>query len=381
MVSSLKRDVARDVDVVSTGAALGAEIRGVDLRHLDALQFAALERAWHDHQVILLRGQTLSDQDLIAFSRRFGDLDWAPVQETGRRFVEGLPEIYIVSNVTVNGQPIGSFGAGEAVWHTDMSYLDVPPMASMLYALEVPPAGGNTSFCSMYAVYEALPDQLKRRIANLKIKHDGTYNSGGYLRQGVAATDDPRKSPGAVHPLVCTHPDTGRRMLYLGRRRNAYLMGLELAGLRGAARRVVGLRRAPRVRLGARLAGRRPGAVGQPLHDASARPLRRLGAPHHAPNADQGRRKSGLMRRFSVSNTVLLIICLMYLILYVDRVNISTAAPLIKADLGLSNTQLGLVFSAFAYPYALFQLIGGYFAGYFWDFRSNCFGFEVGFGA
>jgi taurine dioxygenase len=179
--------------------------------------------------VILFRGQTLADQDLIAFSRRFGDLDWAPVQETGRRFVEGLPEIYIVSNVTVNGQPIGSLGAGEAVWHTDMSYLDVPPMASMLYALEVPPVGGNTSFCSMYAVYDALPLELKQRIADLKIKHDGTYNSGGYLRQGVTPTDDPRISPGAVHPLVCIHPDTGRRMLYLGRRRNAYLVGLELA--------------------------------------------------------------------------------------------------------------------------------------------------------
>jgi taurine dioxygenase len=110
-----------------------------------------------------------------------------------------------------------------------MSYLDVPPMASMLYALEIPPVGGNTSFCSMYAIYDALPVALKQRIADLKIKHDGTYNSGGYLRQGVTPTDDPRSSPGAVHPLVCTHPDTGRQMLYLGRRRNAYLLGLELA--------------------------------------------------------------------------------------------------------------------------------------------------------
>jgi len=234
MALSVETELAPDargapIDVIPTGAVLGAELRGVDLRDLDASQFAALKRAWHDHQVVLVRDQTLSDQDLIAFSRRFGDLDWAPIQETGRRFVEGLPEIYIVSNVTVNGQPIGSLGAGEAVWHTDMSYLDVPPMASMLYALEVPAAGGNTSFCSMYAVYEALPDQLKHRIANLKIKHDGTYNSGGYLRQGVTPTDDPRTSPGAVHPLVCTHPDTGLRMLYLGRRRNAYLIGLELA--------------------------------------------------------------------------------------------------------------------------------------------------------
>lgn len=81
----------------------------------------------------------------------------------------------------------------------------------------------------MFSVYQARRDPLKQRIANLKIKHDGTYNSGGYLRQGVTATDDPRTSPGAVHPLVCTHPDTGRPMLYLGRRRNAYLVGLELA--------------------------------------------------------------------------------------------------------------------------------------------------------
>jgi taurine dioxygenase len=217
------------IDVVPTGNALGVELRGIDLKSLDDAQAAAIMRAFHQHQVILVRNQTLDDQDLVAFSRRFGDLDWAPIQETGRRFVEGMPEIYIVSNVKVNGEAIGSLGAGEAVWHTDMSYLDVPPMASALYSLEVPPSGGNTSFCSMYAIYEALPAETKRRIASLKIKHDGTYNSGGFLRQGVTATDDPKNSPGAVHPLVCTHPDTGRRMLYLGRRRNAYLMGLELS--------------------------------------------------------------------------------------------------------------------------------------------------------
>ncbi|WP_407176172.1 TauD/TfdA dioxygenase family protein [Bradyrhizobium sp. STM 3562] len=228
--STIARGAVHDaIEIIPTGAALGAEVRGVDLRSLDDRQFAALKRAWHQHQVLLVRGQTLSDQDLVAFSRRFGDLDWAPVQETGRRFVEGIPEIYIVSNVKVNGEPIGSLGAGEAVWHTDMSYLDVPPMASMLYAIEVPPVGGNTSFCSMYAIYDALPAETKRRIATLKIKHDGTYNSGGYVRQGVTPTDDPRTSPGAVHPLVCIHPDTGRQMLYLGRRRNAYLLGLELA--------------------------------------------------------------------------------------------------------------------------------------------------------
>jgi taurine dioxygenase len=220
---------AHAIEIIPTGAALGAEIRGVDLKTLGDGAFSQIVRAWLDHSVILIRNQSLNDSELVGFSRRFGDLDWAPIQETGRRFVEGMPEIYVVSNVMVNGEPIGSLGAGEAVWHTDMSYLELPPKASMLYALEVPPAGGNTSFCSMYAIHDALPENLKRRIGGLKIKHDGTYNSGGYVRQGVTPTDDPRTSPGAVHPLVCVHPETGRRMLYLGRRRNAYIVGLELA--------------------------------------------------------------------------------------------------------------------------------------------------------
>ena len=228
-MATQERVAADTLEVIPTGAALGATVNGVNLRDLSEATFARILQAWHQHSVLLFRGQTLTDQDLIAFSRRLGDLDWAPVQETGRRFVEGLPEIYIVSNVKVNGEPIGSLGDGEAVWHTDMSYLDLPPKASMLYALEIPPAGGNTSFCTMYGIYEALPQQLKDRIAGLKIKHDGTYNSGGYVRQGVTPTDDPRQSPGAVHPLVCSHPANGRRMLYLGRRRNAYLAGLELA--------------------------------------------------------------------------------------------------------------------------------------------------------
>ena len=217
------------LQIVPSGQSLGAEILNVDLRKLTDPGFADVYRAWLDHSVVLFRGQQLSDDDLISFSRRFGELDWAPIQETGRRFVEGHPEIYVVSNVIENGSPIGSLGAGEATWHTDMSYLERPPKASMLYALEVPPTGGNTHFCSMYRAYDLLPDRLKQRIAGLTLKHDGTYNSGGYVRQGVSATDDPRTSPGAYHPLVCTHPETGRRLLYLGRRRNAYLGGLPLA--------------------------------------------------------------------------------------------------------------------------------------------------------
>ena len=139
-----------------TGKALGAEIQRVDLKHISDADFDAVHKAWLDHLVLLFRGQQLTDEDFIAFSRRFGDLDWAPIQETGRRFVDGYPEIYVVSNVVENGVPIGSLGAGEAIWHTDMSYLEDPPKASMLYALEIPPGGGDTWFCNMYLAYESL---------------------------------------------------------------------------------------------------------------------------------------------------------------------------------------------------------------------------------
>jgi len=220
--------MAHRLELSPTGAALGAELSGIDLRSIDDSDFTAIYRAWLEHQVLLVRHQQLSDGDLIAFSRRFGNLDLAPVQENGRRSVEGHPEIYIVSNVVENGVAIGSLGSGEAVWHTDMSYLADPPKASALFALEVPDAGGDTMFCTMHGAWEALPASLQQRIEGLQVKHDGTYNSGGYVRAGVTPTDDPRTAPGTLHPLVRVHPETGRRGLYLGRRRNAYIDGLPL---------------------------------------------------------------------------------------------------------------------------------------------------------
>jgi taurine dioxygenase len=217
------------IEVVPASTGPAAEVRGIDILRLDAAAFATVRQVWLEHPVLLFRGQTLSDDDLIAISRRFGELDQAPIQENGRRFVEGYPEIYVVSNVIENGVAIGSLGSGEAVWHTDMSYLEEPPMASILFALETPAEGGDTEFIDMYRVYEAMPPSLRERIDRLQLKHDGTYNSGGYVRQGVTAGDDPVTSPGAWHPLVCTHPESGRKTLYLGRRRNAYLGGMSLA--------------------------------------------------------------------------------------------------------------------------------------------------------
>src|SRR6266699_2478404 len=146
--------------------AVGAQVTNFDLRSLSEAEFSAIEQAWYRYAVLLFRDQKLSDDDLLAFSRRFGDLDPPPNQERGQQSPPGYPDIYVVSNVLDDrGEPIGALGAGEAVWHTDMSYLDLPPDASMLYALEIPPSGGNTYFCGMQAVWRSLPTELKKRIA------------------------------------------------------------------------------------------------------------------------------------------------------------------------------------------------------------------------
>jgi taurine dioxygenase len=210
--------------------SVGAEVSGVNLAALSDAEFAEIERAWHRYSALLFRGQRLSDQDLVNFSRRLGELDPPPVMERGRMSPPGYPDVYVVSNVKdEKGEAIGALGAGEAVWHTDMSYLDVPPDASMLYALEIPPEGGDTWLCGMQAAWTALPESLKAKLRGRRIKHDGTYNSGGYLRKGVEPTDDPHKAPGAWHPAVCLHPATGAPNLYLGRRRNSYVEGLSPA--------------------------------------------------------------------------------------------------------------------------------------------------------
>src|SRR3954465_10623594 len=140
------------VTVNPLNTAVGAEISGVDLAGLNDAEFAQIEQAWNRYSALLFRDQKLTDDDLLAFSRRFGELDPPPVQEHGRQSPEGYPDIYVVSNVLDDkGAPIGALGAGEAVWHTDMSYLATPPDASMLYSLEVPLEGGDTWVLGMQA--------------------------------------------------------------------------------------------------------------------------------------------------------------------------------------------------------------------------------------
>ena len=217
------------VEVVPFSSGIGAEIRGVDLSRLDDATFSAIKQAWLAHKVLRIRGQRIDDDALADFSRRFGPLDKAPITTSGTLYQPTRPEVTVISNIVMSGQAIGGLGSGESIWHTDMSYNEVPPDASVLYGIEVPEGHGDTWFCDMEQALAALPAALRERIATLRCKHDSTRNSAGELRAGFRESYTPEEQPGAIHPLVRTHPETGRKSLFLGRRRNAYIMGLPFA--------------------------------------------------------------------------------------------------------------------------------------------------------
>ena len=198
------------VQVVPTGKGIGADIVGPDLScALSDATFAAIRDAWLEHKVLRFRGQDLAKDDLLAFSRRFGTLDKAPINIRGKNWIEGYPELAVMSNIKVAGEVIGSLGYGEAVWHTDMSYQEITPSAALLYSVELPARGGETGFIDMYAAYETLPADLKAAIEGRQIKHDASHNSAGELRKGFQKVTDPREAPGAIHPIVIRHPETG----------------------------------------------------------------------------------------------------------------------------------------------------------------------------
>jgi len=171
----------------------------------------------------------------MAFTRQFGDLEFNPAaliekqygintRTDGRRKIP--PEISVISNIVEDGKAIGGLGYGEAFWHTDSSFVEAPPAASLLRSLEIPPQGGATYFLNMYSAYETLPDDIKERIAGMKVIHAATHSSGGKAHKGFETVSDLTKVPGARQPLVRTHPETGRKALFLGRRINSYILGL-----------------------------------------------------------------------------------------------------------------------------------------------------------
>src|SRR5262245_35853724 len=185
------------ISITNLDAALGAEVGGIDLSQPVAqADVTAIEDAWRDRLVVVFHGQKLSDPQLIAFSRNFGELDPPGPNPYGEPFNKEHPELNVISNVVEDGKPIGNLGDGEAVWHADMTYVDLPPKAAILHALEVPPpkAGGNTYFANMFAAYESLPADLKKAIEGKFAVHDASRNSAGILRKGFKEVTDVRET-------------------------------------------------------------------------------------------------------------------------------------------------------------------------------------------
>jgi taurine dioxygenase len=217
------------MNIVKLSPVLGAEISGIDLATIGDHDFEEVYRAWVEHGLLRFRGQKLDDARLEAFSARFGPLEKIPLRMTPEQ-EKRIPSLYVVplSNITVDGRPIGGLGNGEANWHSDMTYEETPPPASVLLGVEIPAEGGDTQFSCQHAALEAMPASLRARLANLRIKHDASHTSIGKLRRGFDDVTDPSKVPGAIHPAIRRHEENGRDALYLGRREFAYIVGMTL---------------------------------------------------------------------------------------------------------------------------------------------------------
>ena len=210
--------------------SLGGEIIDLDISNrLTQDQINFINESWDERLVLVFKKQNLDDHKLINFSKYFGELDPPGPNPYGVTFLPEFPEINVISNVkNEQGTPIGNLGDGEAVWHADMTYQELPPKAGILYALEVPENQGNTHFANMALAYSELPNRLKEKINGKILIHDSAHNSAGMLRKGYEEVENPSDTPGARHPIVIRDKNTNKKLLFLGRRPHAYIIGLEL---------------------------------------------------------------------------------------------------------------------------------------------------------
>ena len=203
------------LEVRPASPATGAEIMGADIgAGLDDGEFATVREALDRHGVIVLRNQALTPESQVAFTRRFGEPEF---NFNAARFgIDGSPEIYLISNIVEHGAPIGTRRAGET-WHTDMSYAERPAGATMLYAVEVPVLHGltlgDTCFANAAAAWDALPPAMQEEIRDLR----GVFDFRGRKRSSPVSAEDIAQYPPVEHPIVRTHPRTGRKSLYVVR--------------------------------------------------------------------------------------------------------------------------------------------------------------------
>jgi taurine dioxygenase len=221
------QDVA-DIVVEPLSPACGAEIRGLDVtRPLSPDVVAAIKEAWGKHLVLVFRGQTITQDQQLRFAGYFGELGnrkKAPEALRGR--AEGIyqdhEKVLLVTNIKVGDQPIGAFGDGEFWFHIDSGYAPRPYKYTFLYALELPSTGGNTLFSNMYKAYEALPPQLKSLLKGKKALHLHEYNRAKQANH----SGDISGIPHFYHPVAITHPDTGRKTLFVDRLMTAQIEGM-----------------------------------------------------------------------------------------------------------------------------------------------------------
>lgn len=242
----MKNDSSSDIEnknyntlnVIPLSPTIGAEIQCGDLRQVSEPVITDIRKAWLKHLVVVVRNQNLNNSELVKLGKKFGEFQYSkplsnPLVAAGKVTKQGgsfvnHPEITVVSNVVENGVALGGLGDSEVIWHTDMSSYNEPPNQTILYAKEVPTSGGDTYFCNMYEALNLLPEHIRFRINELSQKHDLLIDAAGNVRPELAdQINKPlEETPGAIHPLIHTHPETHKNCLYLGRRSNARLMEL-----------------------------------------------------------------------------------------------------------------------------------------------------------
>jgi taurine dioxygenase len=233
MSAIITKGARQAFSIVPLNDEVGAEITGIDLsKPLDEAAFAGIRDAFFRHSVLVFRDQNITEEQQIAFSRRFGELEIHVLQQ----FLHPRhPEILLISNIVENGRNIGIVDAGR-YWHTDLAYKPVPSLGSLLYAIEVPRNDegrplGDTLFASVAAAYDALPEDLKQRAAGLKALNslEHTFDRNRKDRdirteqpqpeaeriERTRVTEEQKRAAEAVHPVIRTHPVTGRKCLYV----------------------------------------------------------------------------------------------------------------------------------------------------------------------
>lgn len=211
-----RRAAARpEMTIARASRALGATVSGIDLsQDFSDAEIAALRDAFNTHGLLLFRGQDVSPEDHVRFSRRFGELEHHVLNDA---LLDGLPEIYILSNLKKDGKRVGRAGAGH-YWHSDLSYMEAPSLGSLLRAIEVPEVGGDTMFANLAAAYDALSAPMKSFLAGLEAEHHFAKVQSRVMSLGLNKPLTPEQlaqTPPVVHPLVRAHPETGRKSLFL----------------------------------------------------------------------------------------------------------------------------------------------------------------------